>query len=83
MALQDFLAAAAEEIEIDGEFAIDFADERQALAEPIVGRARLRTSSWSQKAGVFWLLRDVVFADVEAAQVFERQIDAAFGVVDA
>ena len=32
---------------------------------------------------MFWLLGDVVFADFEAAQVFEREIDAALGVIDA
>ena len=35
--VQNFLAAAAEEIEIDGEFAINFFDQRQALAKPIAG----------------------------------------------
>src|SRR5579872_6989529 len=35
--VQNFKSAAAEEVEIDGEFVIHFSDQRQALMEPVAG----------------------------------------------
>ena len=52
--VQDFLAAAAEKFEIDGEFAIDFRDQWEALRNQSWARS---TSNFiiERKAGVFWL----------------------------
>ena len=80
--VQDFLSAAAEKIEIDRQFAIDFSDQRQALTKPITGAFDFELHHGVEGWCVL-IARDVVFANVEATKIFERQIDAALGVVDA
>ena len=78
--VENFLAAAAEEIEIDGQFAIDFGNQRKALAEPVAGALNFKLHHRAESGSVL-AVRDLVFADIEAAKVFERKIDAALGVV--
>ncbi len=79
---QDFLAAAAEEIEVDREFAVDLRDERQSLTEPIVGALDFELHQGAEGGGVL-VAGNVGLADGEATQVFERKIDASLGVVGA
>jgi hypothetical protein len=79
--VQDFQAAAAEQIEVDGEFTVNLADERQSLPEPVAGALDFEFHHLAESRGVL-IADDVVFGHAEAAQVFQRQIDAALGVVD-
>src|ERR1019366_9289394 len=80
--VQDFLSAAAEKIEIDGQFAIDFSNQRHALTKPVAGafdfELHHRAKGWC-----VLVIRDVALADVEAAKIFERKIDTALFVIDA
>jgi len=61
---QNFLAAAAEEFEIDGEFAVDFLDQRQALAKPILRAFDFKLHHGTERGSVL-IARYVVFAHVE------------------
>src|SRR5579863_9320914 len=65
--VQYFHAAAAEKIEINREFAVDFPDERQTSMEPVAGTLDFELHHFAKRGRVF-VLRDVFFADAEQSQ---------------
>ena len=71
-----------EEIKIDGEIFVDLGDERQALTKPTVGALNFKFHHCAEGGRVV-VAGDIVFEDVEAAKVFEREVDASLGVIDA
>ena len=64
---QNFLTAAAEEIEIDGEFAINLSDRAAGPGGTSPARARLRTSSWRRRRACCWLRAMSSSVDIEEA----------------
>ncbi len=80
--VEDFETAAAEEIEIEGEIAIDHVDERQPLLEET---ARKVDFVFEERAefGSRNSLLDGCVGDAEALHVVLRNVDAVFGEVDA
>src|ERR1700730_9772728 len=80
--VQNFLAAAAKEFEVDGEFPVDFFYERQTAMEPLTRALNLRLHHLAEDLRVA-VVSDVFFAHTESAKALDRQVNAAFGVVDA
>src|ERR1700692_4201038 len=80
--VQDFLAAAAEEFEIDRQLFIYFADKRQAAVKPFAGALDLKPHHFAKRGSVT-VLGQIFFRHGIFPQVFKRQIDSALGEVDA
>src|SRR5579863_6008045 len=80
--VENLEASTAEQIEIDGQFTIDLGNQRKALTEPVAGALDFEFHQLAKRRSVP-LLRDVVFADLEKAQVFKGQIDPTLFVIDA
>ena len=78
--IENFLAATAEEFEIDCEFFIYFAYERKTAIEPFSRALDFKLHHLAGGAGIE-VLSQVRFGDCELAKIFERKIDSAFGVV--
>src|SRR6266496_4686670 len=80
--VEDFLAASAEELDINGNFAADFADQRQSSVEPFSGaldfEAHHLTELWRVAFG-----GEVTLRDLKAGQVFEWKVDSSLLVIDA
>src|ERR1700692_1054697 len=80
--LENLLAASAEKFNIDGQFRLDFRDERQALREPFGGTFHLKLHEFAE-GGCIVFCADYIFINAEAAQVFERKIDSSLGKIRA
>ena len=79
--VENFLATPAEEFEIDGQVRDPLSRSAEGRAGTSHGPALLRTSSCRKRTGYCDSAPDLL-GDRVLAQVFERQIDSAFGVVD-
>src|SRR5260370_9051396 len=80
--VQNFLAAAAKQFEVDGEFSVDFFYQRQTAMKPLTGALNLNPHHLAEGLSVA-VRSDVFLAHPEPAKALDRQINAAFGVVDA
>ena len=80
--VEDLETAAAEEIEIDGEVAIDHADERKSLVEEVAGVFDFVFEEGAKLGGGDSLL-DCGIGYAEALHVVLRKVDAVLGPVDA
>ena len=79
--VENFLPAAAEEFEIDGEGFVYFFNERQAAEKPFVGALDFELHHLAEGVGIE-ILSQIFFRHCELPQVFERKINSAFGIVD-
>src|SRR5215831_827451 len=79
--VQNFQTAAAEQIKVDREFAIDSSDQGPALPEPVAGALHLELHHLA-KSGSVLPAGDIVLGDAKAAQVFERQVNPVLLVID-
>ena len=79
--VENFLATAAKKFEIDGQGCIHFFDQRKASPEPVAGPVYFELHHVAKGRGIE-ILRQIFLGDRVLAQVFVRQIDSAFGVVD-
>jgi len=79
--IKNFLASSAEKLDIDGQFAADSLDERQALFEPLAGTSDFETNQLTELRRVV-LLGNVGFGNAESSQAFERKVYPAFVIVD-
>src|SRR3954451_4320678 len=80
--VQDLQTSAAEQIEINGEFAIDFCDQRHSPMEPFAGSINFKLHHRAESGSVL-SLSNLLFAHAKTAQIFERQVNAPFLVIDA
>ena len=79
---EDFEAAAREEVEIEGEFAIDHADEGHAGAEHFARGVDFAAHEFAE-LGREARFGDHGFVDAETVHIFAGNVDAVLRVVDA
>ena len=78
--VQNFLPAAAEQLDIDRQFAVHLLDQRQAALKPLPCPLHLEphhVTEFRRIAGC----RNIVFTDAMTAQVLQREIDSSLGMV--
>src|SRR5437588_3224706 len=80
--IQDFQATAAEEVEIDGELAVDSTHQRKTLPKPVTGALDFEFHHGAESGSVL-VLSNFGFVDMEPAQVLQREIYATLGIVHA
>src|SRR5579864_1881708 len=79
--VQNFLPAPRKQVKINGEFAIDFADQGNTLPEPVMSAFDFELHHLAKRGSILFL-RDRVFRNVETPEILERQINSAFFVID-
>ena len=80
--VQNFLPAAAEQFDVDGQCAVNLRDQWQALREPFPRAFDFKFDHLAERGSVF-AVPYRFFAHPETAQVFERKINSSFGKVRA
>src|SRR5579884_2265734 len=80
-AVQNLLAAPAEQLDVDCQFAIDHSDEWTPALEPLTRSFYFEFHEPAERGGEAPLC-DVSFSHSIAFQIFEGKINAAFAVID-
>src|SRR4051812_20835160 len=78
--LENFQTAAAEQLKIDRQFSIHFVHQRKTLKEPVPRTLHFKTHQVAECRAII-AVSNISFTDSVARQVFQRKIDAAFGVI--